>query len=516
MRHKVRALLAFASLTACSAAPEPATTPPPSTLTIPEAPAARPDPSTVSLAAPIVPTSALVDGDLTEWGSLAASQTATRPPTSRTRLEGGSREELPALPDASNPPQAASQVAIALHDDRALIAAQLAEGSGNVLWLGVGALAPDIPSLGHTIRGGYTYPIDCEFQLIDLAEGEVRRGEPLKPEEASACRELVARHTAFSERHRQRFLRRYRVDASGVSLVAADGSLSPVQGAKVATKTSGSTLSLEASLPVAALPRMADAPVEWLRVSAHTSAGLMPADVSSDQFLWLALPTPVSFDAMGPVRAAMFEQVNGAAFFPPALSYQPGDPQHVESVDFVTARSTVGPTEQLLYEKRSTLGSVEVGVVHAYADGIAVWKDGKLLDVLLLQGMPNSWGPVKDLEAIVEREGMLHIIVFQPLQWTVGSGLASPAWSVTGVDPQGQINPDMVLDGEVYEMWTSDNWENFHSPDYSKLGVRGTYHDFSDEKTHAVENTWSWSSEGKKYMPTRKSLRSFKKAKPKK
>lgn len=511
MSGRIETIMALCCVVGCSAAPEPPISPP-STITVPEAPVAPPDPSTVSLAAPTV-SNALVDGDLSEWGSLEPSTGVTRPAMTRVRPSGGSREDVEPLPDAQNPRQAASQVGIALHDDRALIAARLGEGSGDTVWIGVGAAAPAVPSLGHVIRGGYTYPIDCEFNLIDLAEGEVRRGEPLKPEEATACRDLVARHTAFTQRHNQRFVRRYRIDPSGVSLVAADGSITLIPAAKVASKTMGSTLTLEASVPVDELPRMADAPVEWLRVSAHTTTGVMPADVSSDSFLWLALPAPVSFDAMGPVRAAMFESVNGAAFFPPALSYQPGDPEHVESVDFQTARSSVGPAEHALYEKKKTMGSIELGVVRAYAEGVAVWKDGKLLDVLLLQGMPNSWGPENELETIVERDGMLHIFVFQPLQWTVGEGLAPPAWSVTAIDKDGQAHADLMVDGEMYEMW--HDWESFHDPDYLKVGVRGNYHDFGDEKKHAAESTWTWSPETKKYTATRKTLRSFTKAKPK-
>lgn len=514
MNGSVATLVALCCVVGCAAAPEPPISPP-STITVPEATAAPPDPSTVSLAAPTV-ANAVVDGDLAEWGSLAPSTVGTRPAMTRVRPSGGSREDLDPIPDAQNPMQAASQVGIALHDDRALIAARLGEGSGDTVWIGLGAVAPAVPSLGHVIRGGYTYPIDCEFNLIDLAEGEVRRGEPLKPEEATACREIVARHKAFTERHNQRFVRRYRIDPSGVSLVSADGSITPVEGAKVSSKTMGAVRTLEASMPVTALPRMADAPVEWLRVSARTTQGVMPADVASDSFQWLALPAPVSFDAMGPVRAAMFESVNGAAFFPPALSYQPGDSEHVESVDFQTARSSVGPTEHALYEKKKTMGSIEIGVVRAYAQGIAVWKDEKLVDVLLLQGMPNSWGPENELETIIERDGMLHIIVFQPLQWTVGAGLAPPAWSVTAIDKDGQAHADLMVDGEVYEMW--HDWESFHDPDYLKVGVRGNYRDFGDdgEKTHAAENTWTWSPETKKYTATRKTLRSFTKAKPKK
>ncbi|NUP07636.1 MAG: hypothetical protein HOW73_16435 [Polyangiaceae bacterium] len=475
-------------------------------------PPARVEPASVSVAAIAAPRAAVIDGDLAEWGSLLPGSNVGGNPMYPEAIgpSGGTKVARPTLPNAVNPTtSAASHVAIALRDDQVLVAAELGEKSGDAVWLGIGVPAPNVPAIGHGVRGGYTYELQCEHEDIDLPEGEVGKGPPLTPEAAAACRKLLERHASLVETQRQRFVRRYRLDERGVSIVEPDGSTKPIEGAVVAAKpTASGGKALEASFPVKGLPRMVDAPVEWLRISARTLAGAMTPDIASDPWTWAKLPAPVSFDKNGDIRAKMFALINSSAFFPPALSYQPGDSVHVESVDYKGSRSTVGPSEHVLYQKRFTFKDIEIGVVSAWDEGIAIQKEGKLLDILLPLGLKDGWGAKGELKAVVAREDDVHIIVYTPWQWTVGSGSQGASWGVISVSQDGTFLK-LVNDEEgSYTSWDFESVDGTATPDYTRLIVRGTYTDYNggNPLKKGREQIWQWDPKGRIYTFTEKDV----------
>lgn len=462
------------------------------------------DPDSVSVTALLPPAKLAIDGDFAEWGALLPPRDAdSAGPEPEQRTSGG-REPKGALPSGPNPRDAASHAAIALTNDALLIAAELQGEARDGIWLGLGSPAPELPPIGFFGRGGYVLPPVCEFEQVHIGEGSFENGKPNPPEVVAACRELIARHEKLLVTHAARFSRVFRIDREGARLLHPDGSLSRVEGAKHALKPGPRGATVEVSLPLAAMPRLAAAPLEWLRLVARPAAAPRAPELPLEQWVWVKLPAPVSFEPMGELRARALAMVRGRTFFPPGLSYHPSDPLHVESVSHAGDAMSLKAQEETLYTKARSFGDVEIGHVSAVGRFLAISRGGKLAEVIPLESDLNlDRGGPTELRGMIERDGELHVFWYTPRYYSYDISFVEPAWSVLAIGPDGSVRGD-VLDSDAEGV----RWEeasDFASAELDTFGIRGTTH-FPDgwggdyqEKLTGKEIVWRWDSKARKY-----------------
>ena len=479
---------------------------PPTVLVVPAAttasappPALRapPDPTIVTVAAVNPPPRIAVDGDLAEWGTFVALPSLAQPMPGGTRATGE---------PAPNPPDAASRLAFALTSDGALIAASLGEAARDGIWLGVGAWAPDLPRLGVYSRGGVLDDLECQFVRIELSEGAHKNGPPNPPEVRAACEALIDRHKKLTAAEGARFERVFRIDHEGVRRVEADGALAAIPGASAVWKATASGAAVELSLPLAAMPRVAEAPLEAMRLAARAVTAPRPPALTTREWVWVTLPAPLSFDPLGELRAKLFEQQRsieldpshfGDTIYsqPEGLSYHPASPLRVESVHYLGGEYEyirVGASEQALYEKRDSLGDIEVGL--AASGELAILRKGKLTEVIGVGG---------SLRGIVHRDGELHVFAFSPSGFSEAFGFHPARWSVTAVAEDGS-HRDVVVDDSVEAAgWYEAAWtpmDEITSKDFTRFGMRAVI------EKKGVEQTWSWNGKRKVYVARRRDV----------
>lgn len=485
---------------ACTAPPGP----PPVSATIPPAasapiePVKAPtDPTIVSVAAVRPPASIAIDGDLAEWGTFMALPSLGQP------MAGGQRASSEHAP---NPPDAASRLAFAISGDGAQIAATLGESAHDGIWLGVGAWAPDLPRLGIYSRGGALDELECEFVRIELSEGAHTQGPPNPPEVRAACEALIARHKQLIAAEATRFERVFKIDREGVHRVEADGAIAAIPGASAVWKATAGGATVEVSLPLAAMPRVAEAPLEAMRLAARAVTAAKPPSLTAREWVWVSLPSPVAFEPLGDLRAKIFEQQReieldpshfGETVYsqPEGLSYHPTAPLRVERVHYLGGEyeyTRVGPSEVPLYEKRDALGDIEVGM--ASSSELAILRKGKLLELIGIGGI---------LKGIVHREGELHVFGFSPSSFNEMSGFQPSRWSVTAISEDGS-HRDLVVDGSLevagwYEAaWTA--MDEIPGKDFERFGMRAVI------AKQGIEQTWSWSHAKKMYVAKRRNV----------
>jgi hypothetical protein len=469
-----------------------------------------PDPAIVSVIALRPPAKLAIDGDAGEWGSLVPSA-APAPPVHDPRPTANQEEDPKGLPSGPNPRDAASHLGLALSSDAVLIAAELGEPAREGIWLGIGSLAPDLPAIGEVSRGGSTEPLKCKFEQVYVGEGSYVDGKPNPPEIVAACELLLDRHAKFVAKHEERFARAFKIDRDGVRAVQPDGTLAAIEGAKAVFKPGATGATVEVSLPLKAMPRVADAPCKALRLVARAVTTPAPplaaqGHFAPDQWVWLALPDAISFEPYGELRARVFDpaSLEGVIFMFPTtgMSYHPGDPLHLETMGYPADRHSVVASEEMLYKKLAAVGDIEIGHVAGYREGMAIFKKGKLADVLF--GTVASVPPGIP-QGILPRDGELHVFSYQDMSSASEYGTAPPMWSVVAIAADGSHRDD-VLDqaGDVPE-W-EDGWV-FASPDLASFGVRGSTHYPKGskervEKPQGFEVTWRWDKAKKKYAAT--------------
>lgn len=409
----VRALLPVLVLAAC--APVPLADRPP-TVPIPPAPSAAPaspgPPARLSVAAARQPAQVVIDGDLGEWGPRSAA------------------------------------VVLGLDAQALVLAAALGEEAQDGLWLGLGSTPPTLPGIGSAWTNGSVDEIDCDQggRLV----GSRWAPDPTPATDASrrACQTVLEAHARFVSEHGKRFSRRFRVDRGGVCELGEGGALTPVAGARAAWKGA----QVEISLPLLALPRVSEAPLSWIGAWAQTGS-VVPPEIEAEKAR-VTPPAPLSFEPHAALRAHALQ--NGGyrqkwnIQYPSAgQSYQPGDPTHIEYVDYENA-SVLARHEGLLYEKKATLGDVEVGQVHAFDESLAIFKQGKLLQVVSARPGDASWGAEGDActtsarsswRGVIERDGQLHAILQYSEDYaTLSCGIAGGhpgGWAVLVIGPDG-------------------------------------------------------------------------------
>lgn len=502
-------------LVAGACAPPPVAAPPPASPQVQIAPAVGPAPGSpragsVSVAAVLPPAKLAIDGDLAEWGSLLPPPDAkTSGPPPEERAPSG-REPPEPLLSGPNPRDAGSRVAIALTGDALLIAAELGGEARDGIWLGLGSPAPELPPIGEFGRGGYIDPPDCEQEVVQDSDGNaVMRPKP--PELVATCKALMEGYEELVKTHRQRFWRTFRVDREGARLLGEGGALSRIEGARAAFKPGPRGATVEISLPLAAMPRLTAAPLEWLRLVARPATAPEPPELPPEQGVWVNLPAPVSFEPHGELRARVFEALRGKTFYPAGLSYQPGDASHVQSVDQGSGM-VVELRDEALYRKEASLGDVEVGRVSAYVGFTAVLRKGKLVSLIPDERdeRPDQ-ARNRELRGVVVRDGAVHLVWFEPEDHSWNSGWLEAGWSVLAIAADGSHRDDLVGDaGGRSPRW--DSMSTFASADLESFGMRGStvYPDGMSKaalkKPVGLEITWSWDRDRKMYVGKRTSI----------
>jgi hypothetical protein len=486
---------------ACAPPPAPAsviaaipTTTPSAPLVTPRAPV---DPTIVSVASARPPAGIAIDGAIGEWGTFVAMPSLGQP------MAGGARA---ASEPAPNPPDAGSRLAFAISGDGALIAASLGPAARDGIWLGVGAWAPDLPRLGVYSRGGVLDELECEFVRVELSEGAHENGPPNPPEVRAACEALIARHKQLAAAEATRFERVFKIDREGVHRVDADGALAAIPGASAAWKATPGGASVEVALPLAAMPRVAEAPLEAMRLAARAVTSAKPPALTTREWVWVTLPSPVAFEPLGDLRAKIFEQQreieldpshSGQTIYtqPEGLSYHPATPLRVERVHYLGGEyeyTRVGASDLPLYEKRASLGDVEVGT--SAGGELAILKKGKLVEIVGMGGI---------LKGIVHRDGELHALAFSPSGFSEAYGFHPARWSVTAI-AEDASHRDLAVDESLDAAgWYEATWtpmDEISGKDFARFGMRTVI------EKKGVEETWSWSPARKMYVARRRDV----------
>lgn len=460
----------------------------------PESPPGPPDPSAFSVVTRSRPPSLRVDAALDEWGSLA-------PPS--------------AIATAANPANAASRLAIVVDEKQVVIAGELAEIAKGGVSIGIASLGvPELAPVGELYtRSGQPLPFDCEFHQDPGPEGSFSQGKPLSPAQVAACKRLIEQHERFVAGYPARFERRIVIDAGGAAMLGAEGARVPIAGVEHAFVPHQGGARFEAVLPLEVLPRLIEAPLETLRVAVAPRA--TPAASGPPTWVDLRLAAPVHFQPMGEIRARVFAERLPTAF-PPGLSYHPTQPLVVETVTHPDAGGPVKlvAREEKLYRKIGAHGDVEIALVDAYGQWLAISRGGRLLHFLSLFGdVPVEYAQPFTIRKLVERGGDLHIIAYRPAHLTQQYGIATPEWVVIAVAPDGTIRKPIegndktvrseLVDPAVVVPYFGRDTVEFSSPDLDRFGVRGVTNHIDGEyldETLRFEVSWKWDGDRGLYV----------------
>ncbi len=443
-----------------------------------------------------------VDGDLAEWGALPPPKpTAPLGPAERAYAE--SRGATAKVTGAPNPEDAPSKLAVALSKDALLLAADLGPAAAKGFWIAVGGWVPDVPLLGQPAGRAGFLPLQCENQVECYEAGESGGSacgvgeKPNPPEVVASCKKLVAHHEALEIEHAQRFAVAFRVEASGVLAVLRGGATKPVAGAKVAFKNGAKGATAEVSIPLFDLPRFGEAPLVGLRLRAGAKLGDATPDRPAAEWIGVDLPAPVTFEPFASLRATVFSDqmafderyaspVSTLYLQPKALSYHPSDPLHFECMPGTGEDGDFSSSLHSLYEKRATLGDVEVGLVDKCDSNshLVFSKAGKSTGALDLAGK---------LAGVLTRGGELHVLASRD-GW-------SPSWSgwAAGADgkPREVVEKLTLAADQPDPKDPGAYWHDvtvFSSKELDSFGWRG------EKGKHAVEVTWRWDERKKMYV----------------
>lgn len=429
MKLRVTHLSFILSTTSCvDAAVEPARpTPiskPRAATTADQAPDARPKPEpprrgdVFSVVLRDVPERFTADDALAEWGSLT-----------------------PKEPTATNPADARSRVALAVDGSSVKLAAELGGVLKDGFTLTLSVPPPALAPVGEFFtRSGSPARHDCEWVLASGVEGSVDRTRKKTPKETKRCQAELDAHAALVTAQALAFTSELRVHASGAVERKEGAEWRDVTSARRPARSVGDGVELELELPLSVLPRLTQAP--WVDLQVE----LASLDGAAGPTEALKFPTPIGFEPLADIRARTIEalsvprtQYTNATAFPPGLSYHPTKPTALR------AFSHAGPNalrveEDELFRKQAELGDVEIGLVHAYGDFVAVRKKGVLTEFVSLAGdVPVEYAAPVRIKGIVEREKELHVIAFREGGFTQQYGWRFPGWIVIAVDQAGQV-----------------------------------------------------------------------------
>ena len=441
-----------AVVAACGAttAPEPAAGPPkpgasgsagPSA-----APAAPPEPLVVAWAA-TPPEQPVIDGELAEWGEVAE----------------------------------ASSLTLHVTKEGAYLAASLSGVARDGIWIELSTPVDELPGLGIWQRDGQFVKYECH--------------DSMSPEVAAACRETLARHERMIAERKKGFTRLFRLDREGGVRWAGKSGLEAVPSAVAAFRVKGSRVTAEVKLPVAALPRMTEAPAYTFSLFAVPGPASQDPVIVAESRMDLSAPDGVAFEPFGELRTAARQRVIADGF-----SYHPSRPNVVEITGFPDREhggEALEPKEHVLWEPLAKMGDVEVGHVQLGDRYLGILKGSAVVELVLQEG---------EHVGLVERDKAIHVFSFDahPLDPTTATWAT---WKVTAVDQEGgNAEP---FDGEVLSAgWGSV--EEFHTPTFDKFGIRGVPWEVMAEPDAApIELSWKYDAKAHRYVSTKRTLKSL-------
>lgn len=427
------------------------------------------------VAAVQAPAQTSVDGELDEWGA-----------------PGGGEADV-------------SNMAVALGAEGLFVAARLTEGARGGFWLGVAGSPSELPPVGVLTRTGGD-EVDPWMEVVEPGCTAPRYGDHaddrVEGPECLAAREADDR---VVETHGRRFQRWYRVEAGGLQLVGEGGALAAVTGAQVVFRPRGTGATAEVSIPLAALPRMGQAPVVDLWLAARGLASARGPELPSllDAKNNRELPQPVAFEPMAALRAQAFERSLW-------MSYHPADPLHVEVMRYPSQdeRGSFVTRVEPLYRKQATIGEAEVGYLTiAPPPGLArEGESDRMALVIQAKGevtvLPMEGAPL----AVTPRGGGLHVLSLVLFQRMIHDGSPDSVFirsrrarlSVLRVEPDGEYGP-VALDGDVPSGWS----EVEALQDGESIGLRGLPEVWTTVPSplagKRVELRWRWDEAKKAY-----------------
>ncbi|APR86242.1 Hypothetical protein A7982_11591 [Minicystis rosea] len=467
------------------------------------------DRTIISVASTRAPVSLVIDGDLREWGALPPALPSLSTPIAYDEPDAKAESTK-----APNPPRAASRLAFALTAQGAVIAAELGDAARDGIWLGIGSVPADLPLPGHYMGNlGYVSfglrPEHCATTPKLTEDGEGYYVATNSPAAVAACQAEIARHMERKKAHARRFTRLYRIDQRGVRVVSEGSKLVAIDGAKWAFNSHTGGTMMEASIPLDALPRMAEAPLKSVRLFAR--AALSSELPTLDAWVWLDLLTTFSFEPYGELRAHAFRRAldygpaglegsdSTTYRLPRGLSYQPGDPLHLEVVDSSDC-VTLAAREVPLYKKEASLGDVEVGYVAA-PRGTSCAAEIEPWLAIFVKGKLASIEPSGSPRGTVRRGEELHVLSFAETRWSpVGGTWSVIALASDGTRRTGVIEPvaGLTEPGGKDPYW--DNVSDFTGPDFSSFGWRGS------AGKRGLEAIWHWDETRKVYRGKQRSI----------
>ncbi len=390
----------------------------------PRSTVAPPAPATFSIVSVAPVPSFVLDGELSEWGRLAPLpnvEEVVAPdvfPRTGPLGQGDIPEEIV---NAPNPADANLRIGVMVTSTGLRVAIDFGTTGLDAVTLGLASLPPRSASLAYV-------------------QGEGDTSEPAPPE---PIRMIAAPSDAA-------FTSQLRLSRAGVERLDAEGHAASLSDASV--KVNAQRHTLEATLPSTALPELVEAPLAYLRMAA-VARGPIATDTRQPPWRWVELAEPVAFEPNAALREKVMTlvQLEGPAGGA-GLSYHPSEPNRIASVD--RSPSGFGPLQPMgvLFEKRASLGDVDVGLGFACAPFVVTMKAGRFHDVSLLtydrppEDEGSKQGTLSDgiVRGIVERDGELHVIAFaQSAMHTQITGEVIPAhWSITRVDRAGALRSE--------------------------------------------------------------------------
>ncbi len=455
----------------------------------------------ISIALKSVPNDFAVDGKLTEWGSLTAT------------------EQLD-----SNPSKALSRVGLALTDNGVLFAAELAGSAKSGFEIELSVEPPALAPVGEWFsRGGEPWAFDCEHVVESGPEGSIFKGRKKTPKEATDCQAKAAGYEQLVTTHKAEFISALRVRASGeMSQRGPNGvwiEVAPIAHQALATPDG---YQLEAKLPLSVLPRLDAAPLRQLRVriAKLSTPELTSEGLTAAPRLTLTFPTPVAFEPLAELRARTFAgllnrlKYSAPTAFPPGLSYHPGQPDRIRCLAHQGPMALTVKDEPL-YLKQADRGDVEVGLVKTYGDFLVLQKQGKIIEFIPLFGsIPVEYAQPTRIKGIVERGNELQVIAYRPDGLTQQYGWQSPAWVVFAVDDQATLRartlssddlPTSDLLDSADKPFTVHSAREFQSGDLLEFGIKGKGLAVTETGTQPVNFhvAWKWDEASRHYKVTR-------------
>lgn len=401
------------------------------------------------------------------------------------------------------PAASGAPVRLAVDPDGLAVAARLDERTREGFWLGVGAKASALLPVGNFVELIDSVPDPVMGVVPPGCDPQVDQGAAPSEPLTDACLASLSEIELREKAHQRRFVRWYRIQPGGVQVIGERGELEAVAGARVAFRGDPFGGAAEATIPVRAMPRLAEAPLPGLFL------GVLVASVAASDLPELhdtvslqTLPEPLAFEPLAELRRLAFERST-------TLSFDPSDPQHVEADRYpsFSDRRTTRPTVEPLYRRVAVVGAAEVGELTIANDpGPSEGTDARVALAVSSEGK-ISVVPIEGAPVFTERRGdaFHYLSFFETSGWLHDGSPESrflraevARWTCIAISPDGAAK-ELAVDGEVPSGW--HEVEPIH--DAGWIGMRGSYAVWSNGSAavlHAigtaerVELRWGWDS----------------------